>query len=363
MFFWLLGAYLFLIGFIIYVMICGNNKFHRNGCVGWVYRQIVWHIPNFCNRVSGKIFPCCRSKDGQPTKCMGVNGPCRYFVITFFFAIYVIFIAGYICHCYSYLPLIFPRYYGVARFFSIFVLPWPWVLVLVLHYMDPGEITAENVESYLKAYPYDNLLYKRKICPTLKIPCPARSRYCKYTRKRIAKYDHYCPWVISPIGERTHKYFVLFLIANMVAASTLIFLQLNKFIWKINYLSPRIHWSQTGNKLQNSLIIATILLKSDSVLLGTTIVLVIIVITLFFFVIQQLHYIGRNETQIELEKIEYIKELKEESDDRTPYQHFYNHGFIQNFKEFLFPPKIEKHKPLDYTEEVLLMEERKRKEE
>lgn len=356
-----LALYLFCIGFIIYVMICGNNKFHRNGCIGWVYRQMTSRIPDFCNRLSRKLCPCCAPKDGSETKCMGVNGPCRYFVIIFFMFIYAIFIAANMAYCYPYLKIIFPYHYEIAQFFSIFVLPWPWIIVIMLHFMDPGEITAENVESYLKAYPYDNVLYKRKICPTLKIPCPARSRYCKYTKKRIAKYDHYCPWVLSPIGERTHKYFVLFLIANIVASSCFVFLQINKFAWKIHYLSPRITWSPTGSKLQNAMIIGIILLKTDAVLLGTTFVLAVIIVTLIFFVVQQLHYIGRNETQIELEKIDYIKELREEENDKTPYVHFYNHGFKQNFKEFLFPPKIEKHEPLDYSAEIARMEAKKQK--
>jgi hypothetical protein len=84
------------------------------------------------------------------------------------------------------LPFIFPESYKFHAFMAFFVLPWPWVIVITLHYLDPGSITKTNVESWLKAYPYDNILYSRTICDTLKIPVPARSRFCKFTQKRIA---------------------------------------------------------------------------------------------------------------------------------------------------------------------------------
>jgi hypothetical protein len=60
------------------------------------------------------------------------------------------------------------------------------VVVCALHFMDPGEITPENVEAYLEDYPYDDVLYTRRICFSQKIPIPARSRYCRYTHKRVA---------------------------------------------------------------------------------------------------------------------------------------------------------------------------------
>jgi hypothetical protein len=41
------------------------------------------------------------------------------------------------------------------------VLPWPWIAVAILQCIDPGEVTPDNVESYLERYPYDTVLYRR----------------------------------------------------------------------------------------------------------------------------------------------------------------------------------------------------------
>jgi hypothetical protein len=117
---------------------------------------------------------------------MGPNGSCRYFIAIFFAVIYAGFAISYLVFCLPNLPHLYPESYHFHILISVFILPWPWVVVFKLHFMDPGWITAENVESYLQVYPYDRVLYNRHICHTQRIPVPARSRFCQYTRKRVA---------------------------------------------------------------------------------------------------------------------------------------------------------------------------------
>ena len=327
LFVWFFGTYILLVVFLIYVVICGNNKFHRDGCIGWWYRLLSIRIPNFCQRLAAKMFPCLVPKDGRDFTCMGKNGPCRYFIAIFFATIYVVFTFAYMTYCYPYLRIVFPESYPLRQFLSFFVLPWPWVVFIALQIMDPGEITAENVESYLKAYPYDNVLYTRKMCPTLKIPCPARSRFCKYTWKRIAKYDHYCPWVLAPIGERTHRFFLWFLIFNMFAAGYLCETQMRQCVWRIRYLSPKVKWGQKWS--QNAFIVGIILLKTDPVISATAFVLGVIVITLAIFILQQMYFISTNKTQVELDKIDAVREAKrragfQDTDRKMPWSNEWN---------------------------------------
>jgi len=182
----MLVGYLILIGFLLYVVICGNNKFHRNGLVGWCYRFFTDVIPRVIRRVANKICPCWfRGKSGEEL-CFGPNRCCRYCVVVFYYGIYIFFMASYLFDCYPFLEVLHPATYQIHKFLSFFVLPWPWIIVIALHAMDPGEITNENVESYLKIYPYDNVLYSPSFCRTLHIPVVPRSRYCRYSRKRIA---------------------------------------------------------------------------------------------------------------------------------------------------------------------------------
>jgi palmitoyltransferase len=97
----------------------------------------------------------------------------------------------------------------VAMFFSIA----SWLAVC---FSDPGVVDAYTLDAQLAAYPHDHVLYKPKTCPTLGVTCPARSKYCRVTQRRVAKFDHYCGWMGNAIGENNLRYFVTFLAVHVV---------------------------------------------------------------------------------------------------------------------------------------------------
>ena len=72
---------------------------------------------------------------------------------------------------------------------------------LAVCFSDPGTVDAHTLDAQLATYPHDHVLYKPKICPTLGVTCPARSKYCRVTQRRVAKFDHYCGWMGNSIGE------------------------------------------------------------------------------------------------------------------------------------------------------------------
>lgn len=165
-------------------MICGNNNFHRNGVIGSIYRVINVKIPGFFRRLLGCSL---KKKDDERENdgCLGPNGPCKYFIAVFFYLIYTFFAFVYL---YSVYPKLGTIYKNVSfhKFYSIFVLPWPWVVFIIFMFIDPGYITPKNVLSYLKLYPHDNALYLPGFCPTDHIPVVPRSRYCRYSKRRVA---------------------------------------------------------------------------------------------------------------------------------------------------------------------------------
>ena len=179
-----LSCYFLVFIFLVYVLICGNNKLHRNGIIGQVFRFITSSLPSCFKRIVSVIMPkkCLKKDDNE---LIGNNGPLKYAVAIFFYAIYCFFALSYLVNGYPSISECFsnPKFH---KFFAIFVLPWPWVLFLIIFLIDPGVIDEKNVLSYLKAYPYDNVLYTEKMCPTLNIPIVPRSRYCRYTNRRIA---------------------------------------------------------------------------------------------------------------------------------------------------------------------------------
>ena len=101
--------------------------------------------------------------------------------------IYAIFIVVYVYYIHPQVKYIYPKHTQMHRYLTFLVLPWPWIIFIAFQYMDPGVITPTNVYSYMKKYPYDNVLYRQgKVCPTLHVPVVARSRYCRYTKRRVA---------------------------------------------------------------------------------------------------------------------------------------------------------------------------------
>ena len=81
-------------------------------------------------------------------------------------------------------------------------------------FSDPGVITSHNVDIHLAAQPFDHVLHVPKTCPVLRIPAPARSKFSRTTRRRVARFDHYCGWMANDIGERNHRWFISFLVLN-----------------------------------------------------------------------------------------------------------------------------------------------------
>ena len=90
---------------------------------------------------------------------------------------------------------------------------------LAVCFSDPGTVDAHTLDAQLATYPHDHVLYKPKICPTLGVTCPARSKYCRVTQRRVAKFDHYCGWMGNSIGENNLRYFVSFLGIHVVLTS------------------------------------------------------------------------------------------------------------------------------------------------
>lgn len=90
---------------------------------------------------------------------------------------------------------------------------------LAVCFSDPGVVNAHTLDAQLATYPHDNVLYKPKTCPTLGVTCPARSKYCRVTQRRVAKFDHYCGWMGNSIGENNLRYFITFLAVHVVLTS------------------------------------------------------------------------------------------------------------------------------------------------
>lgn len=81
----------------------------------------------------------------------------------------------------------------------------------------PGIITANNIHRY-NHFPYDNVLFVPQKCKTTSIIKPARSKFDRHRYNgNVPRFDHFCGWVYNTIGEENYRFFLLFLLAHVVA--------------------------------------------------------------------------------------------------------------------------------------------------
>lgn len=170
------GFYLAFVAFGVYLLICGSHRRHQNDFVGRIYRFFSVEMSFRAKSVVRRVLPDVKWEE---------NVFSRYFVFVFFVVMYwVLAFVGLrrfypIMHLVSSVP-------EVRRMAFVILLPFPWFFVALILILNPGYVTSETVESYLAIYPFDNIIYKPKLCYTLGIPAVARSRFCKYTNHRIA---------------------------------------------------------------------------------------------------------------------------------------------------------------------------------
>ena len=72
---------------------------------------------------------------------------------------------------------------------------------------DPGEVPVDKLSqtaSIVELVERDEL-DSITICTEFMVKRPLRSKYDRFSKKLIAKFDHYCPWVNNAIGSLNHK--------------------------------------------------------------------------------------------------------------------------------------------------------------
>ncbi|KAF7497937.1 hypothetical protein DV113_004011 [Geotrichum candidum] len=83
-------------------------------------------------------------------------------------------------------------------------------------FMDPGVIPRLSgvseqrrvIEELIERGEYDT----RHFCISTYIRKPLRSKYDRFLKRVVAKYDHYCPWINNVVGVRNHRRFIIFVV-------------------------------------------------------------------------------------------------------------------------------------------------------
>lgn len=110
----------------------------------------------------------------------------------------------------------------------------------------------------------------------------------------------------------------------------------------------RVPWANSfWTNLQYFIIIQV---NSDVYMLTVILLLTVMDFSLVFFLFQIIFLISLNKTQIEVAKLRHINSIRKQRGINTRVKNFYDRGFLQNWKECLFPPKIDKRRPRSWDD-------------
>ena len=235
---------------------------------------------------------------------------------------------------------------ATGGFFGVAVATW-----IASCASDPGTITRENVDAYLRAYAYDEVLYRRKRCRTLGVDAPARSKWCTTTERRVARFDHFCVWINNTVGANNLRYFLGFLAAQL---ALVVYVSVACVVGVRNDLARKDAWSlvfahrtKSGEEatLMNdwSLLYRFVAYHYASAL-ALFVFCALVAVLLAVFLAYNVRLAMKNITTNETFKRDVLRESVEAmgSESKMDWgeimKNSYDVGIVGNLKEVFFPP-------------------------
>jgi hypothetical protein len=143
---------------------------------------------------------------------------------------------GYLLYLRDIFPHMGPDFLPTHVWLSHVLVAYTFGTFALACYSNPGVISKATVARFAKSFPFDNLLYKPKVCETCLVDRPARSKHCRICGYCVARFDHRmdasnciaclsfslshtriasdCPWINGCVGEHNVRYFLLMLFST-----------------------------------------------------------------------------------------------------------------------------------------------------
>uniref|UniRef100_A0A8K9UHU8 Palmitoyltransferase n=1 Tax=Oncorhynchus mykiss TaxID=8022 RepID=A0A8K9UHU8_ONCMY len=138
---------------------------------------------------------------------------------------------------------------------------------------------------------------------------PMRSKHCQTCQHCVRRYDHHCPWIENCVGERNHRWFVLYLAVQLLV-----------LLWGLHMA-----WSgfTTAPTWQ-------LWLRGNGVLLGTVAVVAVLSLTVLLLLGSHLYLVSLNTTTWEFMSRHRISYLKHCGSEENPF----DRGALRNLWGF-----------------------------
>ncbi|KAJ8661924.1 hypothetical protein O0I10_002255 [Lichtheimia ornata] len=367
-------AILLFFGLIVFILLFGESPRLRNGIIGKANRALTVYIPRW---IIGTLKKVLGPKNWNRLShlwhyCFESRNP---FLQIFF----MILTSGSI---YLFLKYGLPHIPGIYLHSThLIIIPSQIVSLYLSYYMactvDPGTITAENVQQYLDHFKYDGLLYQPKQCSTCRLQKPARSKHCSMCKACIGRLDHHCFWINRCVGVNNHRFFFIFLftLVQFCAYGAYLCFQIYRGMiieWGLD--AAYVIDKKTGQHSPITFRKAFLhVLQKDRIIGAIGILATVVSLVVFLFFLYQLYLAGRGITTNEAFKWELIEDsidrgelwLEEENtatndkdkvkkrmdgskkrqrkvESLEELDNIYDEGFYRNLYNVFFPPRMKK---------------------
>ncbi|XP_030579417.1 palmitoyltransferase ZDHHC12-A isoform X1 [Archocentrus centrarchus] len=108
-----------------------------------------------------------------------------------------------------------------ALFFLLVILSV--LLYFAVSLMDPGFVLTDSVkgaqgpnEEMEAMIPQSSTPRLRRCGYCLLQQQPMRAKHCQTCKRCVRRFDHHCPWIENCVGERNHRWFIIYLLVQLL---------------------------------------------------------------------------------------------------------------------------------------------------
>ncbi|XP_035235235.1 probable palmitoyltransferase ZDHHC12 [Anguilla anguilla] len=202
------------------------------------------------------------------------------------------------------------------------------VLVSVLLYfavslMDPGFVVSDSdakftlgvSEEEQEMIPNTSKAIRLRRCGYCLLQQPMRAKHCQNCKHCVRRYDHHCPWIENCVGERNHRWFVLYLGVQLLA-----------LLWAFNLAWSGISYASTWD----------LWLRQNGFLLAVASLVGVFSLVAVLLLGSHLYLVSLNTTTWEFMSHHRISYLKHCGADENPF----DQGTLRNLWSFFCTCRI-----------------------
>uniref|UniRef100_A0A665WMD6 Palmitoyltransferase n=1 Tax=Echeneis naucrates TaxID=173247 RepID=A0A665WMD6_ECHNA len=177
------------------------------------------------------------------------------------------------------------------------------VLVSVLLYfavslMDPGFILSDDSDLQVISEPANTSVLTPLQWAGHQMLQPMRSKHCQTCQHCVRRYDHHCPWIENCVGERNHRWFVLYLAVQLLV-----------LLWGLHIAWTGFSYTPTWQ----------LWLRTNSTLLAVAVLVALLSLIVLLLLGSHLYLVSLNTTTWEFMSRHRISYLKHCGADENPF--------------------------------------------